>query len=261
MKSLDTSHQYTDEFQSKYFPFILVLFSSTWLISTISAVKIVNFLGLTLTGGFVLFPITSILSSLIADVYGYKGSRQAIWCGTMVNLTYVLFINIVNQVPASPYWTLANEFQAILIPQTRLIFASIIGFWLSGFISSYSMSKLKIRGLELTSRILLASFLSITVDISIYFSLGIFGTIPLSIFKQLFFFAYFKKIICELLFLPVIWKLIDLAKNVEGFEIYDMNTNFTPFSIDNVYNLSDYRKIQVNKEHETLKQELRIEDR
>ncbi|MDF1684850.1 MAG: queuosine precursor transporter [Legionellaceae bacterium] len=261
MKSLEATPNYKDEFQSKYFPFILVLFSSTWLISTISAIKIVSFVGITLTGGFILFPVTSILSILIADVYGYKGSRQAIWCGTMVNLTYVFFINLINQVPPSPSWTLANEFHAILIPQTRLIFASVIGFWVSGFINSYSMSKLKIRGLDLASRILISSVISITIDILLYFSIGLLGTIPFAVFKQLLLFAYSKKLICELLFLPIIWKLIDVFKKIEGFEIYDMNTNFTPFSIDNVYKINDYRKIQINKKKSSLTQERIIEDR
>ena len=247
--SVEVTSQHESETQSKYYPMILVMFSSTWLMSVIASVKIVCFFGITLTGGFIIFPLTAALNSLIADVYGYKGARQAIWCGVMVNLTYLIFINIVNFIPSSPSWTLDNEFKAILVPQTRIIIASLIAFLFSGFLNSYLMSKFKIRGQSLLRRILFSSVIAITFDLSIYFFIGFAGVIDLDTLKTLFIFAYVKKILFEILLLPVIWSLIDKIKAKEGFEIYDMNTKFTPFSLNNVYHFSDYKII---KEKSTL---------
>jgi queuosine precursor transporter len=246
MPYLNVTSQYRNEIQSKYFSIILVIFSSTWLISIISSVKIVHFLGVTLTGGFIIFPLTAALNSLIVDVYGYKGARQAIWCGAIVNLTYVVFINIVNFIPASPDWALENEFRAILVPQTRLIIASIIAFLFSGFLNSYLMAQFKNSGKSLLLRILFSSIIAITIDLLIYFFIGFLGVIPLNLLKKVFFFAYLKKIMFEILLLPFIWKLIDLIKNMEGFEAYDINTNFTPFSISNVYDFNAYKEIKKN---------------
>jgi len=244
MHSVEVTSQHKSETQSKYYPMLLVMFSSTWLMSVIVSVKIVYFFGITLTGGFIIFPLTAALNSAIADVYGYKGARQAIWCGVMVNLTYLAFINIVNFIPSSPDWVLENEFKAILVPQTRIIIASLIAFLFSGFLNSYLMSKFKIRGQSLLRRILFSSVIAITFDLSIYFLIGFAGVIDLNILKTLFLFAYIKKILFEVLLLPVIWILIDKIKVKEGFEIYDMNTKFTPFSLNNVYSLSDYKIIK-----------------
>ncbi len=227
----------------KFFPLVLTFFISFWLISLIAAIKIVNFYGITLTGGFLTFPFTTSLGILIVEVYGYKNARQAIWCGVALCTTYLVFINIINIIPASPNWELQKEFQAILVPHTRIIIASLIAFWFSGFINNYLMVKLKCTGQSLTPRILLSSFISITIDISLFFLLGFWGVMPFKVLLDIFIFAFFKKILCEILLLPLIWFLIDVFKRKEGFEIDEHETNFTPFSLDNVYNFNAYTKI------------------
>ena len=76
----------------KYQYLFLTFFSATWLISCIAAVKLVSVFGLTLTGGFMIFPFTSLAGTLIVEIYGYKNARQAAWSGFLLNILYVLFI-------------------------------------------------------------------------------------------------------------------------------------------------------------------------
>src|SRR3989344_2268533 len=94
--SINTATSVGTIIQFKYFFIILTLFTATWLISDIAAVKLVSVFGITLTGGVIIFPFTTMLSSIIVEVYGYKNARQAIWSGFIVNLTFVFFINLVN---------------------------------------------------------------------------------------------------------------------------------------------------------------------
>jgi hypothetical protein len=61
---------------------------------------------------------------------------------------------------------------------------------------------------------------------------------PDSTLEKLIFFAYAKKIICQILFIPVIYGLSAWLKKLEGFDIYDYDTAFNPFSVDNIYQLS-----------------------
>lgn len=237
--------QYID--QPKFYFIITTLFISFWLISLISAIKIVSFWGITLTGGFLAFPFTTSLNSLIVEVYGFKYARQAIWSGTILCITYLVFINVINIIPPSSDWKLQEEFQTILVPQTRIIIASIIAFWFSGFINNYIMAKLKCKRMSLPPRILFSSFVSIVIDLSLFFLIAFWNVLPTSVFYKIFTFALAKKIICEIILLPIIWYLIDLFKKVEGFEITDLNTNFTPFSFDNVYDFESYRQIRLLK--------------
>lgn len=234
-------------FLQKYFFIVLSFFSSTWLISNIFAIKVVYFFGITLTGGFITFPLTTSLNTLILEVYGYKNARQAMWSGTLLNLLYLFFINIINMLPSSPSWQLQNAFQSILIPNTRIILASLASFWLSGFLNNYLLAKFKYRGNTLLLRILISTFISLTLDLSLYFVLAFLGTYSFHILINIFFWAYLKKIFFEILVLPVIWLSIDFFKKIEGFEVYDLDTNFTPFSLDNVFYLKNYNKMSNDK--------------
>ena len=236
-----------EQVQTKYFYIVLTLFLGTWIVSNIAAVKLVYFFGITLTGGFLIFPFTSAIISLIVEVYGYKFSRQAIWCGFILNLTYLFFINIINIIPNAPEWPLQDQFQKILIPQSRIFIASLTAFWISGFSNSYIMAKLKYKGISLVQRITLSSILSITIDIVLFFLIAFLGVIPFSLLKKIFFFAFIKKFICEIVILPLIWLIINKFKELEEYEILDNETDFNPFSLDNVYNLDAYRKL--SKKH------------
>lgn len=231
--------------QFKYFFIISILFSGTWLVSDVAAVKLVHVFGFTLTGGFIIFPFTSMLSYVIVEVYGYKNARQAVWSGLILNLLFVLLVNLVNIIPPSPYWKLQNEFNDILIPGTRIIIASIISFVVSDFINNYIMAKMKIKsnGKSIIKRILFASVASLTIDIGCFMALAFAGTMPTSVFIKLLTAAYCKKVLCQIIFLPLTLYLISLIKKYEGIEVYDHETNFNPFSTDNIYELAAYRKI------------------
>lgn len=230
------------KFESKYYTIVLTIFLATWNVSNIAAIKLVSFFGITLTGGFLIFPFTSALISLIVDVYGYKLSRQAIWCGFLMSLTFLFFINIINLMPNAPEWQLQDQFQKIIVPQNRIFIASLIAFWVSGFSNSYFMAKFKYAGQSLGKRIFISSFISIFIDITVFFLIAFAGSIPFPTLKTIYFFAFIKKLICEIALLPLILMFIDKFKQMEGFEIIDNNTNFNPFTFDNIYDLDSYRK-------------------
>ena len=231
----------------KYQYLFFTFFSATWLISCIAAVKLVSVFGITLTGGFMIFPFTSLASTLIVEIYGYKNARQAAWSGFLLNILFVFFMYMVNIMPASIYWNLQNEFDAILMQSLRITCASLISFMISFFLNAYIMSNMKLKnhGKALTKRILFSSTAAITLDIVCFITLAFAGTIPTAAFMKLLIAAYSKKIICEIVLLPLIWYLIDKVKAHEGIEIFDFSTNFTPFSLDNVYDLNDYKRTNV----------------
>lgn len=236
--------------QFRYFFIVLTLFTSTWLIANIAAVKLVSIFGIMFTGGFIIFPLTTMLSSIIVEVYGYKNARQAIWAGFILNLSFVFFINIVNIIPSSPHWELNEQFNNILIPGTRIIFASLISFLLSDFANSYLMAKMKLKnkGKSLIKRILVCSGISVSIDLVCFMILAFFGTMPIFILAKLMCAAFLKKYFCQILLLPVIWYLTDWLKSAEGLEIFDYDTKFNPFAIENVYELNSIKKLDLNKQ-------------
>ena len=240
-----TPAQSTVHFKYQYLFF--TFFSATWLISCIAAVKLVSVFGLTLTGGFMIFPFTNLAGTLIVEIYGYKNARQAAWSGFLLNILFVFFMYLVSIIPASPYWNLQNEFDAILMQSLRITCASLISFMISFFLNAYIMSNMKLRnhGKALPKRILFSSTAAITLDIVCFITFAFAGTIPTAALMKLLIAAYSKKIICEIVLLPLIWYLIDKVKAHEGIEIFDFSTNFSPFSLNNVYDLNDYKRAVV----------------
>lgn len=228
----------------KYLFILFAFFSSTWLASNVAAIKLVSIFGITLTGGFLSFPFATMLNIIIIEQYGFKNSRQVLWSGSLFNLIFVLWMFIVNLIPASPHWQLQSEFQNILIPSSRIIFSSLISFLVADFINGFSMAKFKIKdnGNALLKRIIISSLLATIVDITLFFILAFLNTMPTDLFFRTYFSAFIKRIIFQILFLPILWYLIDLLKKKEGFEIYDYDTDFNPFSLDNIYDIHNYKK-------------------
>lgn len=234
----------TKGIQFKYFFLLLTLFIATWLSANIAAIKLIAVYGITLTGGFFIFPITTMIGSIIVEVYGYKNARQATWAGFIINLTFIFFINAVNLLPSSPYWHLNNEFQAILLPDTRIVCASLASFFISDFMNSYLMAKMKIssHGRSLLKRIFIASSISLFLDTLFFIMLGFYGKMPTHVLINLILLAYAKKMICQVGFFPLISYFIRFFKRAEGLEIYDYGTKYNPFSLDNIYDLKVARR-------------------
>lgn len=230
--------------QPKYLFILFALFSSTWLASNVAAVKLVSIFGITLTGGFLSFPFATMLNTIIIEQYGFKNSRQVLWSGSLFNLVFIIWMLIVNFIPASPHWQLQNEFQNILIPSSRIIFSSLLSFLVADFINGYTMAKLKIKdvGEALLKRVIISSLLATIVDITLFFTLAFLNTMPMDLFIKTYFLAFIKRILFQIICLPVLWYLIDLMKKKEGFEVFDYDTDFNPFSLENVYSIHNYEK-------------------
>ena len=72
---------------SDIFVFLNVLFTAALMIANILATKQVEFAPwLHTNGGYVVFPITYILSDVISEVYGYRASRRISWMSFGINL-------------------------------------------------------------------------------------------------------------------------------------------------------------------------------
>ena len=231
--------------QFKFFQLIVIIFSGTWLISDIVAVKIVSIFGLTFTGSFFIFPITSILNSVIVETYGYKNARQAIWAGLVLNILYVSLVNIVNIIPPSTYWSMNEQFENILVQGTRIVIASLICFFISDFVNSYLMAKMKLKnkGKFILRRIIISNFVSISIDVTLFILMAFYGIIDDDTLISLLSAAYVKRLACQIFLLPFAFWIIKFLKKAEGIDIYDYDTKFNPFNFDNVYYLRDFKKI------------------
>src|SRR5215213_8243769 len=73
------THDYPERF--KYFDILVSSFVAVLLVSNIVAPKFIALGPFRFSGAQLLFPLTYIFGDIFTEVYGYAGSRRAIWNG------------------------------------------------------------------------------------------------------------------------------------------------------------------------------------
>ncbi|HLB43673.1 MAG TPA: queuosine precursor transporter [Gammaproteobacteria bacterium] len=232
----------------KYFAFLAMLFGAVIITANIASSKLISILGYTMTGGALVYPVAYSLGDIITEVYGYKRTRQLIWGAIICNLFVIFFITIAILEPPSPYWHYQEAYALILGSVPRIIFASLTAYWAGEFVNSFIIAKLKIiyNGQHLWIRILSAAIFGITIDASVFVLIAFWGTLPID---QMIFLAvkvYLFNIISEIITIPFTMWLVSKIKAGEHLDIFDVNTKFTPFSLDVTYNEFNNRIIKNN---------------
>src|SRR5918994_6062580 len=99
MKNAALLHDYPQNF--RYYDLLVSAFVAVLLISNLVAPKLVSWGPFVFSGAQLLFPITYIFGDIFTEVYGYAGSRRAIWHGFLaMGLLTALGMFIVSLPPA-----------------------------------------------------------------------------------------------------------------------------------------------------------------
>ena len=226
---------------SRYFALLAMMFGCALITSNIASSKLMLILGGTFTGGTLPYMMTYVTGDIITEVYGYKKTRQLIWGAIVCNLIMVFFIKLAILAPASPLLANQSAYALVLGSVPRIVFASLISYFFGEFINSYAIAKLKIlqNGKKLWLRIVLSSFLAITVDNFLFLFIAYFQVMAINEMIELSNRSYFIGLIFEWLSIPFITIVTNKLKSIENIDIFDIETNFTPFSLDTHYRTLD----------------------
>jgi uncharacterized integral membrane protein (TIGR00697 family) len=222
------SHQ-----QLKLYTPIAMLFVSLFIVVNIVAQKLIP-LGdsIMLTAGDFIYPLNYILSIILTEVYGYTMSRRVIWCAFVCNLFVALIITFAIYLPASPIWHEQAQYEAILGRIPRLLMASLVAFLIGEFIGTYILAKIKIftTGKYLLFRILGTTIVGQLIDSIAFTAIAFARIINWQDIIILSFSAYWCKIIYQIILIPFIYTLTRFLKKYEHVDIFDHNTDFSPFN-------------------------------
>jgi len=228
---------YNQTRQFKYFSLLAMLFACFLITSNIASSKLIQIFGITLTAGTLPYTFTYSLGNIITEVYGYKRARQLIWGSVTCNLMVVLFLYIAIISPSSSLWNHQKEYASVLGAIPRIIVASMISYFSSEFLNSYVIAKLKIsyKGEKLWKRIIISSLVAITIDNFIFLIIAYYGVMPLENIYELSYKSYGISLILEWTLIPLTCYLSKNLKLIEHTDVFDVNTQFTPFSLDVSY--------------------------
>jgi len=217
---------------SHRFVIITAVFITSLITANVIAVKVVSFNFVMLPAAIFIFPLSYIFGDILTEVYGYKWTRRVIWLGFICNLIFVIFAWIGQILPSAPFWTEQAAYESILGYTPRLLVASFFGYLVGEFVNSTVLAKMKIAtdGRWLWSRTIGSTVMGQGLDTAIFIFIAFIGTQVFSPWMILH--HWLAKIIIEAVATPVTYFVVNYLKKKESVDVYDHETNFTPFSID-----------------------------
>jgi len=216
---------------------LFMLFSILFCVCLIAAntleTKQISVLGISLTGGLIVFPISYIINDCVCEVWGFQKARLLIWTGFAMNFFFVAMGALCDWIPGAPYWTNEAGFHAIFGLAPRVAAASFVAFIVGSFANAYVMSKMKIRdkGRNFSLRAILSTIVGESFDSVIFFPLALGGVVPTEELPKLMLWQVLLKTVYEVIALPITIRIVKALKEHEGEDTYDNDVNYSIWKI------------------------------
>ena len=222
---------------SVLFMLFSILFCVCLIAANVLETKQISVLGISLTGGLIVFPISYIINDCVCEVWGFKKARLLIWTGFAMNFFFVAMGALCDWIPGAPYWTNEAGFHAVFGLAPRVAAASFVAFIVGSFANAYVMSKMKLRdgGRHFSWRAILSTIAGESLDSLIFFPLALGGVVPTPELPKLMLWQVVLKTLYEVIALPLTIRVVKKLKQYEGEDVYDEGVNY---SIWRIFSLS-----------------------
>jgi uncharacterized integral membrane protein (TIGR00697 family) len=181
--------------------------------------------------GILFFPVSYVLGDVLTEVYGYARARRCIWAGFCALLFMALMAWVVVALPPAASWTGQAAYEQVFGQVPRIVFASIIAFWAGEFVNSYVLARMKVwtKGRHLWSRTIGSTVVGQGIDSLIFYPLAFYGVWASDTLLTVLLTQWALKVGWEALLTPVTYAVVGWLKRREGLDVYDEQTDFTPF--------------------------------
>lgn len=210
-----------------------ILFCVCLIAANVLETKQISVGPISLTGGFIVFPVSYIINDCVCEVWGFRKARLLIWTGFAMNFFFVAMGAICDLIPGADYWNNDAGFHAIFGLAPRIALASFVAFVIGSFVNAYVMSRMKIRdgGKRFSARAILSTVAGETCDSVIFFPLALAGVVPASELPWLMLWQVVLKTIYEVLALPITVRIVRAMKQHEGEDVYDTDENYNVWNV------------------------------
>lgn len=211
---------------TKRFVVLAVAYACVLLLSNILANKIIMPFGYVLPCAVVLFPIVYIISDLMTEVYGIKLSKLAIKANACMNLFMSLIFMVAITIPSAPFAD-STAFDTILGSTPRMVFASLVSYFIGDMVNSHSLSffKAKFSNVPFLNlflfRSIFSSMLGQVFDTIGFIAMAFYGTVPNDALLQMMGCQYVVKIGYQVVVHPLMHFIVTWWKNAENLDIVD----------------------------------------
>lgn len=205
---------------------IMAVFVGILLISNVVAVKPIAFgaiplgdfaLPLVFDGGVFLFPLAYILGDVLAEVYGLKAARRAIFTAFGLALLASLTILAVQMSPPADGWENQEAFAAVLGFVPRIVAASLIAFLAGQLLNAWVLDRMRraTSGRFLRTRLIASTVAGQLIDTLLFCTIAFAGIITGLDFVMYVVLGYVVKVLAEVVLLPVTTRVIRAVRAAE----------------------------------------------
>ena len=213
-----------------------IVFCACLIASNLLETKILQFGSVTITAGFLVFPISYIINDCIAEVWGFRRARFIIWTGFAMNFLVAALGQIAVFLPSAPFWDGAAHFNYMFGLAPRIAGASFLAFLAGSFLNAYVMSRMKVasRGRHFSVRAVVSTLAGEGVDSLIFFPCAFAGILSFSDMLPMMLAQTALKTLYEIIVLPVTIRVVNYVKRVEETDVYDEGISYNILKIREV---------------------------
>lgn len=222
-----------DRGQFRYFDVVMAAFCVVLVLSNvIGAAKLSQIGGFVFGAGILFFPVSYVLGDVLTEVYGYARARRCIWVGFSALLFLALMSWVVVSLPPADGWEGQAAYEAVFGQVWRIVIASITAFWAGEFVNSFVLAKMKLMtgGRYLWTRTIGSTVVGQGVDSLIFYPIAFLGIWSTEQVLTVMVTNWALKVGWEAALTPVTYVVVGRLKAAEGVDLFDENTDFTPFS-------------------------------
>lgn len=208
-----------------------IAFNVCLIASNLLETKVIDLLGLTATGGLVVFPISYIINDCVTEVWGYRRARLVIWTGFASNFLMIAFSQLAIALPAAEFWDGEESFNFIFGLAPRIAVASLLAFLAGSFLNAYVMSRIKVAmaGRHFSVRAIASTVAGEVVDSMIFFPIAFAGLISVGEIMVMIATQAALKSLYEVVILPLTVRVVRWMKRVEGEDAFDDSISYRIF--------------------------------
>ena len=224
----------------RYYDLVMAAFVTILLLSNLIGASKPSYVTLPGIGewsfgaGVLFFPVSYIIGDVLTEVYGYARARRVIWTGFAALLFMTFMAWIVAQLPPAEGWPGQDSYEFVFGNSWRIVLASMIAFWAGEFANSFVLAKMKVwtAGKHLWARTIGSTVVGQGLDSLIFYPLAFWGLAgwPVDLLWQVVLSQWLIKTAWEALLTPVTYLVVGKLKRAEGIDIFDRDTDFSPFA-------------------------------
>ena len=204
--------------------YLVAIYAASLLIANILASHMLVVIRWTASAGILTFPITYILASVLAEVYGYRWARRAAWLTLALNALMAGLIALSIALP-QPGWYDGTHFAQAIGGTWRVVLASLTAFTAGKFANDRLFIRLKGRHANLEGfkfRAMASSLVGHVLDSGIFTMIAFAFNLPWGQLPAMILVSVCLKWGYEWLALPL---TVKIAKKVNEYEGAKVNTS------------------------------------